>query len=419
MKDFTPVWAWVIFGLALAISFYVDISNTLPGGSIDLRNRITGVRTMTADIAPYHYKWHEPEPPEYCDPFNNPASPVSKVTATPTGLLLLAPLAALDYRSAQWLWLLLQWALLLGTTWLWLRRCENLQQWAVIAILAAGFTYTAAWRLHAERGQAYVLLLFVFACWLILTLDSKKGNGFIPGCVAGFLMALRPPLLLLLPFLALHRRGQLVGGAIGLWISVALPALINHGAWTDYFSAMHDYSDIYTSVVDLPFKGQAYPDTVENIPIDTLAHFAVIPYADFSAFAWLRVMDIHSFPSLPVLLAAVVPFGIWLWLTRGLAADRLLPALAAWFFLIDLFLPSFRNNYNDVLIINIVALGVLAAPKIPWGVWPCLAALPVGWAVYGLTIYQAWLIDSSSLLFTAGAIFFLFLPKAAPQWRKR
>jgi len=411
MKEFTPVWAWVVLGLALAISLCVDVVNTMPGGSIDLRNRITGARVMMAQIPPYHYKWHEPEPPEFCDPFNNPALPVNKVTATPTGLLLLLPLAALDYRTGQILWLILQWILLLGTAWLWLRRCENFRQWLLVAISFAGFTYTAAWRLHAERGQAYVLLLFVFACWLVLTLDVKKGNGFIAGCFAGLLIALRPPLLLLLPFLALHRRGQLPGAGVGLLLSAGLPILINHTSWPDYFSAMHDYAGIYTSFVNTPFQPQAYPETVEGIPLDTLAHFAVIPFADCSVFALFHAFGFDSVPNLPVLLVSVVLFGIWLWFSRAQSMARLLPALAAWFFIIDLFLPSYRNNYNDVLILNVIAAGVLASTKIPWGIWPCLLALPAGWIVYGATFGKPWMIDAPSLLFTLGAVLFLFLPK--------
>ena len=419
MKEFTPVWAWVILGVALVISFGVDIANTLPNGSIDLRNRITGARTMMADLPPYHYKWHKGEPAEYCDPFNNPSLPVNKVTATPASLMLLLPVAALDYRSGQILWFLLQWAFLLGTAWLWLRKCESMQQWLVIAVLVAGFTYTAAWRLHAERGQAYVQLLFFFACWMLLTFDVKKRNEFIAGCLAGFLVALRPPFLLIVPFLALHRRGQLTGGVVGLMVGAGLPLLMNHAAWPDYFSAMHDYAGIYTSFVNAPFPPVAYPSIVEGIPIDTLGAFATIPFADFSVFALLHNMGMDSFPSLPVLLAAVIPFGIWLWLSRHLAAEQLVPALAAWFFIIDLFLPSFRNNYNDVMILNVVAAAVIATARFPLGAWPCLIALPIGWAVYGMTIYKAWIIDAPSFLFTLGAIVFVFSIGAAPPPTRR
>ena len=47
-----------------------------------------------------------------------------------------------------------------------------------MGLFVTGFTYTAAWRLHAERGQAYVLLAFLFACWLTVTLDPN-GDGSI------------------------------------------------------------------------------------------------------------------------------------------------------------------------------------------------------------------------------------------------
>ncbi len=404
----TREWAWVALAAILGLSLCVDIYNTLPNGSIDLRNRITGARTMMANIPPYHYKWHKGDPPEYCDPYNNPSVPVSKVTATPTGLLFMVPYATLDYSSGQLLWLFTQWALLLGTVWFWLRRCKTFQQWLLIAALSAGFTYTASWRLHAEHGQAYVVLLFVFASWLVLTLDAKKGTGFLPGCVAGLLIALRPPLLLLVPFLALHRRGQLAGVAVGLLISMGLPTLINVAVWPDYFSAMHAYAGIYTSFIYIPTQGQTFPGTIEGISIYTLGQMAAIPWADFSVFNLLHALGFNSVPYLPVLLVIIAPFGLWLWLTRAHPVERLLPALAAWFFVIDLFLPSFRNSYNDVMILNIAALGLLGSARIPWGIWPCLLAVVAGWVVYGFNIHRAWMIDVPSFLFTLGAILFLW-----------
>jgi hypothetical protein len=201
---------------------------------------------------------------------------------------------------------------------------------------------------------------------------------------------------------------------VGLLLSVGLPTLSNHPVWPDYFSAMHHYAGLYTSFIDIPAVPQTFPSMIEDIPIDTLGHFAVIPWADYSVFNLLHVMGFDSVPNLPVLLIVVIPFGIWLWLTRQQPARKLLPALAAWFFVIDLFLPSFRNNYNDVLILNIVALGVLASSRIPWGIWPCLLALIAGWSVYGFTIHRAWMIDVPSFLFTVGAILFFFLPKEEP-----
>jgi hypothetical protein len=227
MKGMLPTMGWVAVGLALLVSFGVDFANTAQGGAIDLRNRITGVRLLEHGIDAYHYKWREGEPPEYGDVYNNPKLPVSKTTATPALLMLHLPLAALPYRPAQFLWLFLQWLLLLGTGWLWLHACATSRQRWLVVLFLVGFTFTAAWRLHAERGQAYVLLAFFFAWWLTATLNPKRGNGFVAGLIAGFLVALRPPFVLLAPFLALHRRGQLPGAVVGLLLGFGLPMLIH------------------------------------------------------------------------------------------------------------------------------------------------------------------------------------------------
>jgi hypothetical protein len=409
MKGIAPIIGWVVLGLALSLSFGIDLYNTSQGGAIDLRNRITGARLLAHDIDPYHYKWHEPDPPEYCDPYNNPNLPVSKTTATPALLLLHFPVAALPYRLGQLLWFLVQWALLLGTGWLWLRRCATARQRWLVAFFLAGFTYTASWRLHAERGQAYVLLLFLFACWLTATLDPKWGNRFWTGLLAGFLTTLRPPFLLLAPFLAFHRRGQLPGVAAGLLLGIALPMFWQPGCWTDYFSAMQANSFIYRTDFN-PHNPQAWPARIEGVPtVDILAFFVPIPYADFSAHALLRWLGFAPFPDLPVLLVAIAPFGFWLYLSRKEPATNLLPGLAAWFFLIDLFLPAFRNNYNDVLIINLVALALITSSRLPWGFWPCVAALPLGWAVYAFSPDQAWLINLPALFFTIGSALVVFL----------
>jgi hypothetical protein len=409
MKGMLPILGWVMVGIALAVSFGVDFANTAQGGAIDLRNRITGLRLLEAGIDAYHYKWHVGEPEEYCDVYNNPKLPVSKTTATPALLMLHLPLAAMPYRVAQFCWFFAQWLLLLGIGGLWLRAGKTPWQRWCVALAVTGFTYTAAWRLHAERGQAYVLLAFLFAGWAAATLDPKRGNGFLAGCVAGFLVALRPPFVLLVPFLALHRRGQLAGVAVGLLLGIGLPLLIQPEGWSDYFAAMQTHSELYRNDFDPRPGPQIYPPTVEGIPTDTLGNYVAIPYADFSMHALLRWLGFAPFPALPLLIAVTVPFAFWLWLSRGQPAERLLPGLAAWFFLVDLFLPAYRDSYNDVFILNVAALGIVLAAKFPWAAWPGVAALPVGWAVYAFAPDQVWLINLPAALLTLSAILFLFL----------
>lgn len=398
----------------------MDFANTMASGAIDLRNRVTGQRLLEDGRDAYHYKWHQGDPEEFCDLYNNPKLPVSKTTATPALLLLHLPWAGLPYRPGQFLWLFAQWLLLLGTAGLWLRAGRTSRQRFLVALFVTAFTYTAAWRLHAERGQAYVLLLFVFACWLTATLDPRRQNGFVAGCIGGFLVALRPPFLLILPFAAVHRRGQLRGMAAGLVLGFALPLIFNLGSWTNYFSAMQTHSALYRNDIDPRPGPQHYPAAIEGTSTDVVGSYVAIPYADFSAHAFLRWLGLAPFPALPVLLAVVVPFAVWLWLSRAQSAERLLPGLAAWLFIVDLFLPAYRNSYNDVLMINVVALALVTAVKIPWAAWPCALALPVGWALYCFAPEQAWVINLPAFLFTLSAVLFLFFfsLRVVPQNRR-
>jgi hypothetical protein len=247
-----------------------------------------------------------------------------------------------------------------------------------------------------------------------MTLDPKRGNGWAAGCLAGLLIALRPPFLLLAPFLALHRRGQLPGAAAGLILGVVLPLFLNSQVWPDYFSAMREHASIYRADF-APHYQQDYPPRIEGIPTDTLGHHAVIPYADFSIYALLRWLgldlsgpDQALFPDWLPLLAVAVAFGLWLGWSRRRRMEELLVGLAAWFFLADLCLPAYRNSYNDVLILNVVALGLVASARNPWAVWPCLLALPLGWGVYVVAPTEAWIINLPSFFFALGAILFLF-----------
>jgi hypothetical protein len=417
MKRHLPAMGVIALIVLLLASFGLDFNNMAHGGAIDLRNRITGVRLLENGINPYLYKWDMTQPEKYGDPYNNPLLKVSKTTASPALLLLHLPLAPLPYRLAEIAWLLLQWALLLATAWLWFRRCVTPRQRWLLAAFVTGFTYTASWRLHAERGQAYVLLLFLLAVWLTATRDAKWGNRFATGLLAGFLATLRPPFLMLVPFLALHRRGQLAGAAVGALLGAGLPLLLSPSGWTDYFSAMQIQSQDYRTGYDPNPPLQAYPPRIEGVPTDILAHYAPIPYADFSMHALLRLLGAAPFPAEPVVLAVAVPFMLWLWLSRREGTEKLLSGVAAWLFLADFFLPAYRNSYVDVLIINLVGLALLIGGKFPPALGPYLLALPVGWAIYLLAepSTPAWVIDLPTLLFTLGTVLLLFLSNIGAQ----
>jgi len=144
------------------------------------------------------------------------------------------------------------------------------------------------------------------------------------------------------------------------------------------------------------------------VPTDILAHYDAIPFAEYSFPALWTWGGLAPLPGGILVFAAVIPFAVWFWFARRQPVPWLLAGLAAWFFLVDLFLPAYRNSYNDVLILDVVLLGIVTMKEIPWAAWPCALALPVGWAVYAYAPEQAWLINLPSALFTLGAVLFLF-----------
>jgi hypothetical protein len=406
MTAMAPLLARILVGIVLLVSFSIDLANTRQGGAVDFRNRITGVRLMEHGIDPYHFIWHAGDPEQFCDLRNNPHLPISKTTVTPALLLLHAPLAALPYRYAQFLWLFAQWSLFLGTTWLWMRRCSTpSMSWAIV-LFATAFSYTQAWRWEAERGQSYLLLAFLFACWMTASMDVKRNRSWAIGFLAGALVALRPPYLLLLPFLALHRREQLLGAAAGLLLGFGLPLLIYPHAWSDYFSAMQTNTALYLSGQNNPPKGpQTFPPVIEGTPLPVISHLYPFAYGDCSIVALLKRAGISPSTKLSLVLALL--FLAWLAWTRKKPVESLLPGLAAWFFLADLFLPAIRYSYYDLLILNVVFAGIVAAKKLPCAAWPCVLALPMGWAAYYLSPVPFALLFLPAGLFTLGAVLHL------------
>jgi hypothetical protein len=415
MKSFPPAVGFGALVLLLIVSFFIDAHNVGQGGAIDLRNRITGARLLANGVNPYTYKWIRSEPEEYCDPYNNPQLKVSKTTATPALLVATMPWSLFPYRNGQYLWFATQWALLLGAGWLCWRRCDDDRQRLLLGALLTGFTYTAAWRLHVERGQSYVLLRFLFAAWLAWTLRPGTGRGrtFLAGLAAGLLITFRPTFAALMPAILWRWRGQLFGTIAGLLVGLGLPLLFSGGIWHDYAAAMQEHSYLYRNAIDSPPGPQVYPPTVEGIPTDLLANFVAIPYADFSLHGLLRALDAEPFPATPILLADLILFGAWSWAMRRRDAGRLLLGLAAWMFLLDLFLPAYRNTYNDVLALNFLGLGVIVAPRFLPALIPAALAIAAGVAIYVVAPEQAWLINTPSLFLTLSALAWLFVPRSA------
>jgi hypothetical protein len=414
LQRFLPRAGLAALALALLCAFWIDAYNVGQSGAIDLRNRITGARVLAGGIDPYTYKWSRDDPTIYCDVYNNPHMTVSKTTSSPALLALSWPWASLPYRSGMDLWFVTQWALLLGAGRLWWRAGRQ-GGWSrgALGIIWAIFVLGDGWHLHAERGQSYVALTFLLALWLAGTLRAGRGWSFGAGFAAGLLAVSRPPYLLLLPVLAWRRRDQIPGMAAAIAVGVLLPMLGVGGAWLDYAHGMEQHGYYYLNAIEPRPGDQRYPPEIEGLPLDSLASYVPIAYADGSVHVVLRALGWEPVSGLGVFLLGAVAFAGWsAWaLRRRLDLPRLLLGLAAWAYLLDFFLPAYRNTYNDVLALDFLALGVLVAPRF-WApqVFAALG-LAAGFYVYAWEPEVNWQIDLPAMLFAASAVLYLFAPR--------
>lgn len=351
---------WAAVGLIslLIFSFLADWMLVSQGGSIDYRNRVTGARLLLEGHDPYHFKWSYGDPDRWCDIYDNPALPITKTTVSPAMLLFSAPLALLPYPLSQRLWLLGQWVILGGLWFLWWRhwRHSRAASWWWTALVVA-FTCTLAWRHHIDRGQAYVVFAFLLGLWMHLSLENNPKRGWLCGLLAGLLTCLRPPLLLFTaPFILLRRRNQWLGAVIGLLLGLAAPVLFRASVWSDYGRAMKTWSEVYRNNEQPRPGARPFPATIEGMSLDLLGTYKVPQYADSSLFRLFRGWGSSPLPDKVVLAMLVIPFAFWAWRSRGAPDSSLMLGLAAWAFLSDAFLPAYRNPYNDVMALNVVAL---------------------------------------------------------------
>jgi hypothetical protein len=371
--------------LALAVlavwSFAADWAMVSQSGSIDYRNRVTGLRLLADGEDAYHYKWTPGKPERFFDPFENPRLPITKTTVTPTTLLTGWPMALLPYPAAKFLWFLAQWAMLAGLWLLWFRWPGHSERscwwWTALAV---GFTYTLAWRHHIDRGQAYILWAILLGGWMRMSMAKLPAKrAWLPGLVAGLLVCLRPPLLMvLLPFVVLRRRNQWLGAVIGLALGLGIPVLVKPDIWQDYGRSMETWSKVYRTQSEPRPGARPMPPEVEGMPLRDLAAYKVVQHVDSSLYRLGRAFGFKNIPALAMLAALGLLFAAWLWPARRAGDEAFLLGLAAWSFLLDLFLPAFRYPYSDVMILNTLALipAIACARKAAYGL--ALLAIALG-----------------------------------------
>ncbi len=384
---------FMIVALLAVWGLIQDAIHTGHGGSIDLRNRITGVRLAAAERDPYFYKWTRNDDERFCDLFNAPASPVSHTTVTPVTLTLFLPLKNLPYPVSQWLWLAVQYGCLGLGFYAWCRYTPR-EHWLWGGLFTGLFCLSPHWRLHVDRGQSYVVYAGLFLGLIACAQRSGKRGRWGEGLTASLLTLLRPTYGLLLGTgIARHRAAALPAMGVGLLCWATLPILLAGPAiWQNYFKAMAEHARLYLTQTKFPPARFTGSETIDSLPIETLGGFARIPFADTSLYKLI------SYQLPPTMLlgawAMLASLSGFLMMRRGeTGTPRFWWAASAWIVIGDYLLPAYRYPYNHILLWPILLLGLAAVP---------------------LRFRRLWLSLSSLLLILHAATW--LLPKACIPW---
>jgi hypothetical protein len=198
----------LIISSIAALAFCIHRDIILEGDYAgDLRNRIVGARLIEDGISPYFHKWSKEDGIRYYDQEDYLASKVSNITATPFFHRLLIPIADYPQITIGKIWLLCEYLMYAIILLIALSFCSNLQQKAIVSLIALLLLFTEAWKVQLINGQIYLAIPFFASLFIFFFVRQHKWyNYFLSGMFAVSLILIRPnSLILFLPFITLAK----------------------------------------------------------------------------------------------------------------------------------------------------------------------------------------------------------------------
>lgn len=355
---------FVVLSLLTALS---DL-RTYPG--FDLRPKVVGARAVAASLDPYDLDAAGKEN----DFFKSTTTPLY----TPALLMLYVPLSGLAFETQRVVYFCLDWFFAAGALYLLLRylgldRRRAYLGWIAFAIF---ILCSAAFRIHLERGQYYMLLLLL--TFHVAASLKNHWTGWLSCLPAALLMVLRPTYGLILVFaLASLGSGRWVFRVFALAAALFLLTLPWAGLheWTEFAhvagarQAAHITEMISGCSDPVPSSAGAGasngPFVIEHIDFSNILPHTAINGTFIGLVSWISdiVNKVHRLTPAAcgwlqwtsavntVLLLAILVGGAWTaWLARRRRVRRnvLVACVLLWPMLLEIFGPE-RFLYTAVL----------------------------------------------------------------------
>ncbi len=365
---------------AICISF--DTVNTLKYGALDLRNRVVGTRVLLNGEDPYFFKWEQDTPEEIVDARDFYSNfPMSRLTVPPTVLMLHSPFASIPYKMQQILWAFIQWLLLLLSVILFSNTTDSIIKkkilWIIgLLIIASSFF----WRLHIDKGQIYIL--FVFLISLSYWFAKREKNYILSGFILGLTASFRPPVILMgIPFLIKRKWKFIISGLAGIIISFISSLFIApFSIWKSYFNSMEFHEKFHLLIIQ-PTYGFFNKNVVDGIKNAIFS--ANIAMEDSSIQDMFRIffhLKIKANILELSLIICILVLTIFLWRRIVKTKDSVSLFYIGIIFVIisSFFLPAARLSYINIYWLLPLSLIVIKTDDIKWILKPELILLIVG-----------------------------------------
>lgn len=368
--------------LMSAICITFDTVNTLKYGALDLRNRVVGTRILLAGEDPYFFKWNQDTLEEYVDARDFYSNfPMSRLTVPPSVLLLHSPFASIPYKTQQILWAIMQWILFLMSIFLLSNTTDSIIKkkilWIIGLLIVASSFY---WRLHIDKGQIYILFVFLISLsyWLVKKKENQVLSGFILGLIASF----RPPVILMgIPFLIKKKWKFIFSGVVGILISFLSSLFISpFSIWKSYFSSMEFHEKFHLLIIrpTYGFYNKRVIDGIKNAIFS-----ADLAIEDSSIQDLLRIffnLKVKAIILELSLFICILVLTILLWKKIVKSKDSIYLFYVGIVFVIisSFFLPAARLSYINIYWILPLSFIVLRTDDFKWILKPELAFVIVG-----------------------------------------
>ncbi|MFN8576212.1 MAG: hypothetical protein U0354_05095 [Candidatus Sericytochromatia bacterium] len=166
MKNF--IYTILIFSLFI-LSIGRDYYEISLSSGVDLRNRIVGARLLNDNKDPYLYKWKKGDSEKLVDINDNNINKVNKVTIPPSLLFIIKKVSLFEYGYIRIAWFIFTYLMLLFIILSFYFISTNLQKINILIIGVIFITTVPAWYLHIERGQNYIIYIFLMTVSFIFT----------------------------------------------------------------------------------------------------------------------------------------------------------------------------------------------------------------------------------------------------------